>query len=315
MANSRETPAPLPPLETWRGCANAWECDEMGHMNVRHYVGKCSEGLARVAAALSMPGAFGPKAASTLRPRSQHIRFLAEARAGAPLSMHGGVVAIGESDAVIYQEMRHVDGRVAATFLTRVAHVDARTGKPFPWPQRSHAEAGAIAFETPAHGAPRSIDLDKPAPNASMARADALGAPTIGLSLVTPDMADAFGRMRIEHFVGRISDGAPNLFARWRKESGDAQGKRLGGAVLEYRLDYRRWPQAGDLVQVRSGVIELADKTQRVIHWLLDPVGGEAWATGEVIAVTFDLDARKAVAPPPEQRAFLMQQAIPELAD
>jgi acyl-CoA thioester hydrolase len=315
MAKSGETPAPLPPLETWRGCANAWECDEMGHMNVRHYVAKCSEGLARIAAALSMPGAFGPKAASTLRPRSQHIRFLAEARAGAPLSMHGGVAAIGESDAQLYQELRHSDGRPAATFLTRVAHVDSRTGKPFPWPQRTHVQARAIACTVPAHGAPRSIDVDRPPPQASMARADALGAPTIGLGLVTPDMADAFGRMRAEHFVGKISDGAPNLFARWRKESGDAQGKQLGGAVLEYHLHYRRWPQVGDLIQVRSGVIELAEKTQRVIHWLLDPVEGEAWATGEVIAVTFDLDARKAVAPPPEQRAFLMAQAIPGLAE
>jgi len=315
MPPSRVKPPAEFPLETWRGCANAWECDEMGHMNVRYYVAKCSEGLGAVAAALDMPGAFGPKSASTIAPRSQHIRFLAEARAGEPLSMVGGIVSISECHAEIYQELRHSDGRPAATFFMRVAHVDARTGKTFAWSSRARARAVELSCIVPPHGAPRSIDLDRPAPSGSVARADALAAPTIGLSLVTPDLVDAFGRLRTENFVGKISDGAPNLFARWRKDSGEAQGKRLGGAVLEYRLDYKRWPTTGDLIAVRSGVIDLQEKTQRVVHWLLDPVGGDAWATGEVIAVTFDLDARKAVAPPAEQRAFLLSKAIPGLAD
>lgn len=314
MSSARMTAAALP-LETWRGCTNAWECDEMGHMNVRYYVAKWSEGLARLAAAMAMPDAYRPNAASTIAPVRQHIRFLAEARAGAPLSMQGGVVEIGDKDATIYQELLHADGRPAATFLTRVAHVDVQTGAAFGWSSRARAAAASLACAVPSHGQPRSIDLDRPAPTASVARADSLGAPTIGLGLVQPDTTDAFGRLRTEAFVGRISDGAPNLFARWRKESGDAQGKRLGGAVLEYRLDYLRWPRVGDLVAVRSGVIELAEKTQRVIHWLLDPIGGEAWATGEVIAVTFDLDTRKSVAPPPEQRAMLMAAAIPGLAE
>lgn len=314
MSSARVTAAALP-LETWRGCANAWECDEMGHMNVRYYVAKWSEGLARLAAAMAMPDAYRPNASSTLAPTRQHIRFLAEARAGAPLSMQGGVVDIGDTEATIYQELVHADGRPAATFLTRVAHVDVRSGAAFGWSSRARAEAAALRCAIPEHGRPRSIDFDRAPPAASMARADALGAPTIGMGLIQPDVTDAFGRLRTEGFVGRISDGAPNLFARWRKESGDAQGKRLGGAVLEYRLDYLGWPRIGDFVAVRSGVIELAEKTQRVIHWLLDPVSGDAWATGEVIAVTFDLDTRKSVAPPPEQRAMLMAAAIPGLAD
>jgi acyl-CoA thioester hydrolase len=33
----------------------------------------------------------------------------------------------------------------------------------------------------------------------------------------------------------------------------------------------------------------------RCAHWLLDPATGAAWATSTVSAITFDLDARKAV--------------------
>jgi len=315
VAPSGAAPAAPPPLETWRGCAKAWECDEMGHMNVRHYLAKCSEGLARTAAAIGMRGAFGPKATSTLAPVMQHIRFLAEAQAGAPLHMRGGIVAMEDMTATIYQELVHADGRLSATFTTRVAHVDATSFRPFAWSRHSRELAEAIACATPAHGAPRSLDLTRPPPKASLARADALGAQMIGLSLVTPDLVDSFGRMRSEMFVGKISDGAPNLFARWRKETGEARGVRLGGAVVEYRVNYARFPAAGDLVAVRSGVIALAEKTQRVAHWLIDPVQGDAYGTAEVIALTFDLDARKAVAPPPEHRALLMERAVPAMAD
>ena len=33
-------------IEVYRGSINTWECDEMGHMNVRFYVAKMMEGLA-----------------------------------------------------------------------------------------------------------------------------------------------------------------------------------------------------------------------------------------------------------------------------
>ena len=42
----------------WRGSCNQWDCDEMGHMNVRVYVEKQLEGLAVFAHALGMPHAF-----------------------------------------------------------------------------------------------------------------------------------------------------------------------------------------------------------------------------------------------------------------
>ena len=32
-------------VEVWRGGVNTWECDEMGHLNVRFYVARAMEGL------------------------------------------------------------------------------------------------------------------------------------------------------------------------------------------------------------------------------------------------------------------------------
>ncbi|MDP1964510.1 MAG: thioesterase family protein, partial [Reyranella sp.] len=70
-------------IEIWRGGVNTWECDEMGHMNVRFYVTRAMEGLVGLAAALGLPHAFTQEAGSTLIVGEQHIRFLREAHAGA----------------------------------------------------------------------------------------------------------------------------------------------------------------------------------------------------------------------------------------
>lgn len=302
-------------IETWRGCVNSWECDENGHMNVRFYVAKWQEGLAFLAQALSLPGAFSPRAAATLLPRDQHIRFLAEAHAGAALSLHGGVIETGEDWVNLYQEMRHMDGRIAAAFTTRVAHVGARDARPFRWPQRMAPLAASLQCTPPKEGQPRSIDFaKKPTGIASIEAADRLGALRVGAFVVAPQHLDAFGRLTTEWVIGRLSDAAPNLFSAWRQIAAKGLGKRIGGAVLEYRLVYQAWPKAGDLIEVRSGLVGFEGKTQRVVHWLLDPVSGAAWASAEVVAVSFDLDTRKAIEPPEDYRAAMAAKIIPGLA-
>jgi acyl-CoA thioester hydrolase len=69
-------------IEVYRGSINTWECDEMGHMNVRFYVAKMMEGLAEVGQVVGLGHAFRERAISTLAPRDQHIRFMREAKAG-----------------------------------------------------------------------------------------------------------------------------------------------------------------------------------------------------------------------------------------
>ena len=84
-------------IELYRGSINTWECDEMGHMNVRFYVAKAMEGLAELAHSVGLGHAFRANAQSTLRPRDQHIRFMKEAHAGAPFTMTGCVLEVNET--------------------------------------------------------------------------------------------------------------------------------------------------------------------------------------------------------------------------
>lgn len=298
-----------PGVEIWRGGVNTWECDEMGHMNVRFYVTRAMEGLAGLAALLGLPHAFAPASGATLLVRDQHIRFLRECHAGAALHMTGGVIEIGEDEARFLQLLIHSKtGEVAATFQTTVAHVTSVEGRVFPWSKRTLELAEALKVEVPKEAQARSITLGPVESQASLQRAEELGLIRIALGAIGLTDIDIFGRMRVEQFIGRVSDGIPGLVGAFRStvaEKAPEKPTRVGGAVLEYRLVFLDWPRSGDRVEIRSGLAGVDARTQRLMHWMLDPETGKAWGTSEAIAITFDLDARKIVPITEEAQADL----------
>lgn len=305
-------PAPLPaPL--YQGSVNQWEIDDGGHLNIRFHFERAFIGLAHMARALELPRAFTESAGSTLIAHEVHTRFIKEARPGAPLIMHGGVVEMGESDATLCLDMRHHDGAPGTAFTMKVRHVETRGLRSFPWSARSRAAAKRLKCKAPEHSKPRSIDLTKPPADASIQNAEALGAKRIGGAIVYPDQCDALGRLRGEHFPGRISDSAPNLLAPWRQAAA-SDGVQPAGAVVESRLIIRRFPRAGELIEIHSGIAEIGEKTLRIVHWILDPESGTAWASMEAVALTFDVNTRKALTPGAEARQRVEKLVVPDLS-
>ena len=300
-------------IEVWRGSVAAWECDGMGHLNVGFYVAKSMQALAGLAAELGMASAFAPQAASTLMVREQHIRFLREARPGAPLSIDGGVIEVGETDARLMFLMRHASGELAASFQTLVAHVTAHDGRAFPWSERFRTQAEAFRAQVPEAAAPRSIGLAPVTTTASLARADALGLKCTGRSVVQAAECDAFGRMRTEGFMQRLSDAVPHLFAEGRPGQ-DNGARKVGGAAMEYRLIHHAWPRAGDRMEMRSGSSGGDARFRRLVHWLIDPQSGQPWGSAEAVAVSFDLETRKIITLTDEALAQVQQNVVEGLS-
>jgi acyl-CoA thioester hydrolase len=283
-------------LEVWRGAVNTWECDQMGHMNVRFYVAHAMEGLAGLAAALGLPGAFRANAEATLLVKDHHIRFLREARAGAPLYLVTGVVEMGESEARLIQLLVHAgSGELAASFQTLVVHATSREERAFPWSDRTRALAAALVMEVPERAAPRSLTLEASAGGASLAEAERLDLIHLAKGAFTAQDCDVFGRVGVEHIIGRVSDGVPTLGAAL---GGGPRREGVGGAVLEYR----------------SGLMSFDDRSQRVAHWVLDPETGAPWATGEAVAVSLDLAARKIIPLADEAKGRLKGRVTPGLS-
>lgn len=305
-------------LPVWRGGVNTWECDDMGHMNVRFYVARAAEGLVGLAGALGLEGAFRPNAEATLLIREQHIRFLREARPGDALHMTAGVIDLGEADARFLQLLIHSrTGEIAAAFQTVAAHVTAREERAFAWSAATRAMAEGLRVTVPPRAAPRSIALTPVISGAGVAQADQLALTQLSAGAFGDQDCDGFGRMRPEMFIARVSDGVPGL-ARLLgvAPSGGAQEPpaNVGGAVLEYRLLHLAWPRAGDRFEVRSGLVAVDERFQRVVHWMLDPATGRAWGAAEAVAACLDLDARKMIPIGAESRARARDKITPGLA-
>jgi acyl-CoA thioester hydrolase len=296
----------LAEIEVWRGSVAAWECDAMGHLNVGFYVTRSMEGLAGLAAELGLGPVFAPRAEATLMVREQYIRFVREARPNAPLFMTAAVLSMDETDARILMTLRHAGGELAACFQTVVVHATARDGRVFAWSDRVRGRAEALGGGVPDGGAPRSISLEPVETQAGLARADALGLACTARGAVMPQHCDAFGRMRTEGFMHRLSD------AVMPTPAGDG-GTNPGRAALEYRLIHHAWPRAGDRLELRSGVGGGDNRVQRLFHWLLDPASGRPWATAQAISVALDLEARKIVTLSDAELAQARKTWIPEL--
>lgn len=305
---TKDIPFPEGP-EIFRGNVNAWECDEMGHMNVRFYVTKCEEAVQVLLAELGFPPA--EQRAQNIRALivDFHIRFLGEVHPGAGLFAHGGVLEAEADHLRLFVDMRNaIGGAHNATFNVVVKF--KKDGAFVPLPRKLLTAALANRVPLPAFAAPRSLSLAPSTANASLKRTEELGLRQINLGLVTPAQCDDAGEMRGEWFMGRVSDGIGNLIRTFNPDRG-LKGSNVGGVALEYRIIIHRRPNPGDIVAVRSGLASFNEKTIRMGHWMVDMVRGDAVATMEASAASFDITARKII-PNDEARMKVLQTHVVE---
>lgn len=301
----------------WRGNANAWECDELGHLNVRFYVAKAAEAAGALAQMIAMPGAFEARANATLLARTMTMRFLAEVPPGAPLAIRGGVVDYGETGLTAVMVLDHCAlNRPAATFMVQLDHYAPSFERVFPWSTRTRAALDQMTVEPPAEAATRSLSETAANLEVSLARADALGLEEVGRGMINSHETDAFGRMRAEFAFGKISNsvihlesGFPEQWAAFR----DNQPLTAASAVLEARLNFRRFVRAGTGYVVRTGLAGVTDKVRRLVHWVCDPATGAPLWTMEAVGCLLDLETRRLKRADPGALAAMQAAIIPDL--
>lgn len=281
--------------DLWRGNANAWECDELGHLNVKFYLAKAMEAVAHLAHRSGMTPPFRPGATATLIVREVHINFLAEARPGAPLAIRGGLSAMGPGGCEAALVMEHGDGRAAAGITLTLDHAVPRSGQVFPWPAGIAARAGGMVIERPKACEPRGLPPRVSSAKPGLDEAGRLGLTEIGRGAFSGADGDVFGFLRPEGLLGKVSDSVIHLREAFPEEwdSQAASDDAVGGALLECRIRVRGRPRAGDLFVIHSGLVEANANVRRLVHWVLDPVTGRPWWTTEGVAAMLDLKARR----------------------
>jgi len=297
-------------IETYRGNVNTWECDEMGHMNVRFYVAKAEEAIIILLAEMGYSPAELTRQNLRALTMDYHIRFLAELHPGAGVYATAGVLEARGDYLRLFVDLRHGLSHVPAATFNVIVQLQDDTDKFMSWPPALIAASANFMVELPPFAAPRSLDLEPGRASATRDESEQLKLHQINLSIVHRDQCDLTGEMKAEWFMGRVSDGIGNLIRTFNPTRG-AKGSTTGGAALEYRIIIRKRPRPGDILAVRSGLASIGDKTITMCHWMIDMETGEAVATMAAAAASFDITQRKII-PNDEARKAAMQKHIVE---
>lgn len=286
-------------IDLYRGYVSMQDCDEMGHMNIQHYIGKTSDASFHLRNALGLSASQQTTSGRGYVALEHHIRFHRELRASDLVVVRGGVVEIKERTLVKYQEMREVlSDRLAASFVVTTGALDLKTRRLAPWPAETKAKADALMMDLPEYARPRGIAPETIDRDVSLARADAAGMFESNRSAVNPWECDTNGHMNARFIMSRFSDAQGHMWAAAGLGRHDQAAMNFATATVEMRLIYLRELNAGDTLFVRTGLVEVVGKTLRYRHWLFNAETNEPVCAAEGLGLLFDKETRKAVAIP-----------------
>lgn len=299
-------------MEVLRSSVNEWECDQMGHLNVRHYFGRANDGIALLLAELGLGPARLQKEGLCLRATDQHVRFVREMRPGTAYCARAGVTSASADLLRTYLEIGiRPQNELSAAVQSESALIELASGSHRNFPAQHQARSQVFHSEIPPHGQARGIVREPPRPPLTRPQAIDRGLVGAFLGPVQPEDCDAHGLMRESGMMAKVSDGMSHFFLSLRDQP---RPKDLGGAALEYRFVFRRWPRLGDFLEVRSGLKALGKKTMNICHFIFDVESAQCVASAEVVSVSFDLATRKSIEIPEDARAAMQRLVIADLA-
>lgn len=119
---------------------------------------------------------------------------------------------------------------------------------------------------------------------------------------VYPWHCDHMGHMNVMWYVGKFDEATWQLFSLIGLTPGFMRENGRGMAALEQNIVYKRELIAGDVVSVRSAIVEIRDKVIRFSHEMRNDHDREVAATTVLTAAHLDTAARRACAFSPEIR-------------
>jgi acyl-CoA thioesterase FadM len=274
------------------------QIDHLGHMNVRYYAENARAGTQAMLAGLAGWGRH-PHVVHDIYTRHHREQLL-----GTALVVRSAVLGADADGLRLHHELAGRDtGVLAATFVHRVSPLD-EGGQRAPLSARLVAAAEGLAVPSPPYAATRTISLDADlvasAPSLDEAR-------NRGLAMrrerrVTAEECDGGGRYRPDLAPMLIWGGEPvgRDAGPWLQEMPD--GRLMGWASMETRLQSRRLPRRGELVQSFGATVAVHDKVTHRLHWCFALDDGELLAGFEVVNMAFDIRGRRPMSIPDADR-------------
>ena len=118
--------------------------------------------------------------------------------------------------------------------------------------------------------------------------------------VVYPWHCDHVGHMNVMWYVGKFDEATWNLFLQAGITPTYLRENHRGMAAVDQHIEYRRELKAGDVIAVRSTILEIAGKKIRFRHEMSNDETGELAAVTTLLGLHLDTEARRACAFPPE---------------
>ena len=115
---------------------------------------------------------------------------------------------------------------------------------------------------------------------------------------VYPWHCDHMGHMNVMWYVGKFDEATWQFLARAGLTPAFLRDHQRGMVAVEQVLQYKRELVAGDIVTVRSSLVELKEKSIRFQHEMTKDDTGEVAALTTLVGVHLDTATRRACALP-----------------
>lgn len=115
---------------------------------------------------------------------------------------------------------------------------------------------------------------------------------------VYPWHCDHVGHMNVMWYVGKFDEATWHFFNLLGLSPSFLRTARRGMAAVDQHISYVQELHAGDVVTVRTTLLEIKEKSIRFVHEMTNDDGGAAVARTTLKGVHVDTDARKSCAFP-----------------
>ncbi len=118
--------------------------------------------------------------------------------------------------------------------------------------------------------------------------------------VVYPWHCDQMDHMNVMWYVGKFDEATWQMFASIGITPAYMRSENCGVAAIRQEISYRRELRAGDLITIRTGILEMGEKKIRFYHEMTNDDGGVLAATTIITGVHMDTQSRKACPFPAE---------------
>lgn len=130
--------------ECYRGVVYPWDCDHLGHLNVKNYTGMFDQAAFHLQHILGLTPVDLRDSGTTAVDAQHTVRFLSEQLAGSLIVIDGALTKIGTKSFTCTYRMRNMEtGDVAATaeIVSVYFSLETRASKEIPPELRSQLES------------------------------------------------------------------------------------------------------------------------------------------------------------------------------